>query len=124
MEVAAKIDRALECMPAGLIAEADVLLEWVSRLDPANSDVRLHRAFLSFWKAAPEERREVAGRLRVLFASEAVRHKSDDRVQLYFGCVLAELGERALVSGLLGRRWVSEHPLLSWIRERIEQESP
>lgn len=111
LEVAAKIDRAVQAMAEGHTGEADYLLDWAAELDPSRRDLRIHRAFMSFCKAEEPMRDAVAKALRPMIASEALKNREDGRLQLYFAAVVAELGEVDMASGIYTHTRDKDQPL-------------
>jgi hypothetical protein len=122
MEVDSKIDLALASIAEGHLDEADVWLTWAAKLDPTRSDLRLHRAFLSFCRAQPENRPVIASALRELLAQESLMEPSDVSLQVYLACVVACLGDTKMVQVLRNRAGVLTHPLAPLI-ERFTQEN-
>lgn len=118
LEVEPKVERAVRRMGEGRTGEAEILLEWASRLDPSRSDLRIHREFLAFCRAEPARRAELARNLRPVIAAEALRNPEDPRLQLYFAAVVAELGDVSMARGALGHV-DPEHPLARAVARRI-----
>ena len=87
IEVGPKMDHAISALAAGYIDEADIWITWAAKLDPARSDLRLHRSFLGFCRASSEHKKAVAAALREMLAEETIKAPSDICLQVYLACV-------------------------------------
>lgn len=121
LEVGGKVDRATRMMvDRARTGEADYLLEWAAQLDPSRQDLRLHRAFLGFCRAAPADRGKVATALRSMLASEATNYPDDEPLQLYLGIVGAELADRSVAEAVYRRVRDKTHPLATALKNLLD----
>lgn len=116
MEVAPKLERALKCILEWYLDEADLWLSWIATLDPARSDLRIHRAFLSFCRTDEQKRPGVANALRDLLAQETMKAPDNLVFQIYLACVVATLGDNNMVQLIQDKRGVSSHPFAALIK--------